>query len=715
MTRAHRLLVLALVAACLTLLPGTAGPAAARAARTVVVSGTGVAGTFPAYTAGVNRYAVRTSDAADGTLAVRATSPDPAARIWVDGRPARSGQSVSLSGLQPGDEVNVVVVDQGGRSNQSWIYLPQGFPELSATSAPGRAPGMVFLDIRNFLSSQQFEAVVDQNGVPVFATDDGGLDLKAAVDVPGHYAVARPTTGGGYTVLELDGTFSPVASHRLDGAASSTDFHDAQLLPGGGALLMGYQAATRGGASYTDAVIQVVDATGHATFTWNSKDHVDPTESYATAESGGDYAHINALQMMPNGDVVASFRNLSQVMRIATRAHDGFAKGDVVWRLGGREGDFTFPNDDAGGPCAQHSTRILANGHLLLFDNGSKLDPSDPIHAQTADMCPGPGGSAAAPVARQWTRVVEYALDTDTMRARRVWQYRAGDRYAAFAGSAQRLANGNTMIGWSRAYDATTQSKDQPMATEVTPDKKVVWSLTTHGAWFSYRDQKYAAPDRIRPGIDVAGLADGDVLQQGAPVVADYGCSDRGGSNLALCTGTVPSGDPLDTSLGDHVLRVRATDGAGNGRVRRIAYTVVTPHQPDLEARDTGGTWVGGDVWGGTSQRVTATLRAGTSRTVAVRIGNDGTATDRVDLRGPAGSRAFKVRYLAGGTDVTDLVTRGDFTTGDLGPGSRTPLSVVVTRTKRAHRGDSLSLPLRATSVADAGRSDRLVVVAKAR
>jgi hypothetical protein len=713
-TRAHRSLALALVAACLTLAPGTADPAAARVGRTVTVSGTGVQGTFPAYAAGVDRYAVRTSDAADGTLDVRATSTDPAARVWVDGRPAGNGQSVALSGLQPGDEVNVVVADQGGRTSKSWIYLPSGFPELSATSAPGRAPGMVFLDIRNFLSSRQFEAVVDENGVPVFATADGGQDFKAAVDLPGHYAIARRAAGGGHTIYELDQTFSPLASHRLDGAAGNTDFHDSQLLPGGGALLMGYQAATRDGAAYTDAVIQVVDAQGHATFTWNSKDHVDPSETYATAEAGGDYAHINALQMMPNGDVVASFRNLSQVMRIATRPHGRFASGDVVWRLGGRRSDFTFPNDADGGPCAQHSVRILPDGHLLLFDNGSKLDPSDPIHAQTADMCPGPGGSATSPVARQWTRIVEYALDTDTMQARRVWQYRAGDRYAAFAGSAQRLANGNTMIGWSRAYDATTHSTDQPMATEVTPGKEVVWSLTTHGAWFSYRDQKYAAPDRTRPEIALDGLAAGAVLQEGSTVVADYGCTDRGGSSLASCAGTVPSGSRLDTSLGDHVLRITATDGAGNRRLARVGYTVVTAHQPDLEARR-GGTWVGADTWGGTGQRVTATLRPGRSRTVAVRVGNDGTDSDRVAVRGTAGNRKFRVRYLSAGTDVTRLVTSGDFTTGDLAPGSRLALSVVVTRTARAHRGDALAIQLRGTSVADPTRADRLVVVAKAR
>ena len=680
MTRVHRIVVLALVVASLVLVPGVS-TGAARASRTITVTGTGVAGTFPAYSHGTARYGVRTTGSADGTLSVTATSSDRAARIWVNGRPTRSGQAFPVSGLAPGDEVNVVVADQLGRTSQSWIYLPAGFPELSATSAPGRSPGMVFLDIRNFLSGTQYEAVVDANGVPVFASDDGGLDLKeGGADLAG-YSVARPTQGGGYTVVELDGTFEPVALHRLDGAASSTDFHDSQLLPGGGALLMGYQSVTRDGQPYTDALIQVVDAQGHATFAWNSKDHVDPAESYATDEAGGDYAHVNALQMMPNGDVVASFRNLSQVMRIATRAHGRFAAGDVVWRLGGEEGDFAFVDDPAQGPCAQHSARMLADGHLLLFDNGSKLDPDDPIHAQTADMCAGPGGSADAPVARQWTRVVEYALDTRSKQARRVWQYRAGDRYAAFAGSAQRLDSGNTMIGWSRAYDAVSGSHDQPMATEVTPSKDVVWSLTTHGAWFSYRAQKYDAPDRTRPTIDLTGLADGDVLQEGDGVVADYGCQDRGGSNLAFCTGTVASGKPLDTSLGDHVLRIEAVDGAGNRRVEKVGYRVVTPHQPDLEARDAAGRWVGSDVWGGPTQRVTTTLgRTGATRTVVVRLGNDGTEVDRLGVQAPGGNRKFEVRYEWAGTDVTALVASGDFLTGDLGPGASTRLTAVSAR-----------------------------------
>ena len=295
-----------------------------------------------------------------------------------------------------------------------------------------------------------------------------------------------------------------------------------------------------------------------------------------------------------------------------------------------------------------------------------------------------------------------------------MWQYRAGDRYAAFAGSAQRLANGNTMIGWSRAYDAVSGSHDQPMATEVTASKDVVWSLTTHGAWFSYRNLKYDAPDRTRPTIDLAGLEEGDVLQEGDAVVADFGCADRGGSNLDYCSGSVPSGGDLDTSLGEHVLRVTAIDGAGNRRVEEVAYRVVTDHQPDVEVR-ADGAWVGSDVWGGSTQRVTVRIGgAGRTKAVAVRLGNDGTETDRVTLEAPDGTRKFKVRYLWDGTDVTDLVTSGDFVTDDLAAGAGTMLTVEVTRTARADRGDNLALRLRAASVAEPARTDAATLTAKA-
>jgi hypothetical protein len=61
---------------------------------------------------------------------------------------------------------------------------------------------------------------------------------------------------------------------------------------------------------------------------------------------------------------------------------------------------------------------------------------------------------------------VEYALDLTAHTATLVWEFRHSPPiYTSFVGSVQRLASGNTAIGYGLAGHAT----------EVTPDGGVVW------------------------------------------------------------------------------------------------------------------------------------------------------------------------------------------------------------------------------------------------
>ncbi len=86
---------------------------------------------------------------------------------------------------------------------------------------------------------------------------------------------------------------------------------------------------------------------------------------------------------------------------------------------------------------APHDATVLDDGHVLVFDNGSR---------------------------RGWSRVLEVDPLTDTI----VWEYRADPTDAFFTharGSAQRLANGNTLISES----------NRGRGFEVTPDGEVVW------------------------------------------------------------------------------------------------------------------------------------------------------------------------------------------------------------------------------------------------
>ncbi len=70
--------------------------------------------------------------------------------------------------------------------------------------------------------------------------------------------------------------------------------------------------------------------------------------------------------------------------------------------------------------------------------------------------------------------------------------------------------------------------------------------------------------DSTPPAIALTTPAQGAVFASGEAVSAAYDCADAGGAGVASCTGTVPSGQPLDTSPGTHTFTVTAIDNAGN-------------------------------------------------------------------------------------------------------------------------------------------------------
>lgn len=133
-----------------------------------------------------------------------------------------------------------------------------------------------------------------------------------------------------------------------------------------------------------------------------------------------DLDHPNSLDFDLDDGIIVSYRSLSAIVKVNQ------VTGHIVWQLGGTRNQFTFVNDPLGGFDGQHTVRVLPNGHFLVFDNGWNHSP-------------------------QMSRAVEYAVDTVAMTATMVWQYEASPPvFNDFTGSAQRLANGNTVVAFTR-------------------------------------------------------------------------------------------------------------------------------------------------------------------------------------------------------------------------------------------------------------------------
>jgi hypothetical protein len=283
------------------------------------------------------------------------------------------------------------------------------------------------------------------------------------------------------------------------------DPHDVVELPDGSLYLMFY--VPRAGTVSTfertplDLVIRRFDRDWKLTWEWSSRDHIaleehvpdPPKAGLAQFRDGAmwsaswllrlvgveravrvpfsgtyilpyrfDYVHGNSMEPAADGGLIVSARDTNTVFKIDVPS------GKVAWRLGGigaGRSDFRVVGDPLGGFARQHSARLLANGHLLLFDNGG-----------------------LSPVLQ--SRVVEYALDLNRREATMVWEYRAPEphRFRSQMGSVQRLGNGNTLIGWGIAPESAAGSgRPEPLATEIESSGRVIWHLESPGGLRSYR------------------------------------------------------------------------------------------------------------------------------------------------------------------------------------------------------------------------------------
>lgn len=160
---------------------------------------------------------------------------------------------------------------------------------------------------------------------------------------------------------------------------------------------------------------------------WLSYKHLDPIEdSICPLCDRREWTHANTCVVLPNGDVLTSFRNLNLICIIDKET------GDIKWRWGRGLAELAH----------QHDAHFLENGNILVFDNGAH-------RAATEINC---------------SIVIE--LNPKTKKI--VWEYRSeptADFYSAACSGAQRLPNGNTLIC----------SATQARIFEITSKGEIVW------------------------------------------------------------------------------------------------------------------------------------------------------------------------------------------------------------------------------------------------
>jgi hypothetical protein len=160
-------------------------------------------------------------------------------------------------------------------------------------------------------------------------------------------------------------------------------------------------------------------------------------------------------------------------------------------------------------------------------------------------------------------------------------------------------------------------------------------------------------------------------------------------------TGPIAPGASRDIRI-----EVLPLNGASGGEARTVTVTAYSRNNPAMTDAVASTT-----TYAVTHQVEIRRQNFDASGVYLMTVQNLGDVTDRVKITGPAAGRRFTVRYFdaaVGGTDVTDQVTGGGWTTGKLAPREQMPLRVEI----YARRGVERGITVNAVSASDSGAKD---------
>ena len=351
--------------------------------------------------------------------------------------------------------------------------LPLDFPPLKVDTLNSPASGELFLGgfsgAGGNTAYANYLLILNNAGKPLayrrVGTGVNPFEYMFKVDPNGYYSYIERTPVV-TSVKIVDTAFSLIDTYPK-GNPATTSHADFVMLPNGHALVLYFDIKTidmskivKGGnpaATVWGNLVQEFDLDKNVIFQWSSFDYIPITDTYEdTLAASFDYSHANGIELDSDGNFMLSNRHLSEITKIDRNT------GEIIWRMGGKRNQFTFVNEHPENAPTyfsyMHNIRRLSNGNIMMFDNGNQRKP-------------------------QYSRIAEYKVDEVTKTATLVWEYRhSPDIYASAQGSAQRLSNGNTLIGWG---DASLLG--QPAVTEVLPDHSTAFELHFPAGYRSMR------------------------------------------------------------------------------------------------------------------------------------------------------------------------------------------------------------------------------------
>ncbi|HSJ15535.1 MAG TPA: arylsulfotransferase family protein [Longimicrobiales bacterium] len=363
------------------------------------------------------------------SVAVRYRLTDDAeAQITPAVMPADGSATVPVLGLLPDREYLLEAVAFGSTRVASGSVLPFTTGSLPddlpsyAVAGDDPTPGFVVM------AAGPYGLAIDNAGRVVwYRRFDSGPGLNFQAQPTGRYTALQPAAAPDAPAgwIEVDPLGAAV---RVFTCARGLQprFHDLLSEPDGSYWLLCDETRTMDlsgvgglpGARVTGTIIQRVGATGALLFEWSVFDHFQIADLHPDelALPSINWTHGNALDLDYDGNLLVSFRNLSEITKIDVRT------GAVLWRMGGVRNQFLFHDTPLPPFTRQHSVRATTPGSVLLLDN-----LGDPAGTQA-----------------EW-----YAYDAAARTTRLIASYRSNASVIAqVGGTAQRLPRGRTLVSF---------------------------------------------------------------------------------------------------------------------------------------------------------------------------------------------------------------------------------------------------------------------------
>jgi hypothetical protein len=493
------------------------------------------------------------------------------------------------------------------------VSVPSDFPFINITTNNNPDPEYIFLDNRGG-SGKNYNVIFDNSGCPIWYRKMPGERRDMKVQCNGMLTMLART--GGYRFVGLNTQYEEVTQYWATNGYR-VDEQELQVLADGTYFLVGLRTETvdmsryiAGGnpaASVTEQVLQQFTPAGELIFQWRAWDHINILDQQSFINilgTGFDFPHMTAIDVDTDGHILLSSRSTSEITKINRET------GEIIWRFGGVNNQFTFVNDPLSGPRNQCAIRCVGTNRYLLFDNGNQHSPSV-------------------------SRGVEYELNPSNMTATIRWQYpptTTTSLYSFHMGNAQRLPNGNTLINWAVG--------NLPKLTEVRPNGSKAFEMNWVDGYEAYRVWRCAwQGNALKPNLVIESYPDKVLLlfnkfgDTNVSYYRIYGGTASAPTNVFATTPITMVSLVNLTNQVTYYFRVTAMDKSGTESVasdeQSVLVDLVKPGENQVANGDFA---LGTNSWTLTlSGTATAALKI-TNGAAFVDITNAGTALSNIQL-----------------------------------------------------------------------------------